>query len=548
MMVRPKRGAAAAADASALRAPRAAAAAAASNKQCVGDAVYEYPTGKRPAEEAAAAAAAVSTRRGSASKGTKPPPADDKKPARGGAAAARRKKLLAAGVDPPPEAEAEADATSVSNQNAGCSSKADIAVAASNAAAPKRNTNTTTTINRDRDRDSISVDRGGWARAGGGGVSVSPIVFGSDGGGGGGDGGGGGEVFLPVSAFELNPNADLAVAATAAKRKGPPPKRNGKAVAAEPAVAVAVAEAEVPSEAAGLTAHISTPVPAARGRKRKGSVGTDPGGGLSVGVLENPIGELVAGIVQGVDNITDLGPPLPAALKIKTDFKRKKGYFYDPITTPMGTPSREAEDEFKSCLLELHERTSPLLDSASKMSRTFVLQRALSVEELNDDSWLSSSLIDLCFSRFARSYDSVDFLPVDFAVMLSLPSSNASELFNATDILGRKLCYEKKRPMLLLYNAKNIHWILIKVQLTPMPELQLFEPMGQPTNHKRGMSYRIVPRDVVRWLDTCCPLPDKSSWLSKALSAITSQQQFTSFDCGVACLLYAEKCGQNQVN
>ncbi|CAM9139888.1 unnamed protein product [Ectocarpus fasciculatus] len=181
------------------------------------------------------------------------------------------------------------------------------------------------------------------------------------------------------------------------------------------------------------------------------------------------------------------------------------------------------------------------------MSRTFVLQRALSIEELNDESWLSSSLIDLVFSRFARCYHFVDFLPVDFAVMLSLPSSNTSELFNATDILGRKLRYDSKRPMLLLYNAKNIHWILIKIQMDPEPQLQLFEPMGQPINPKRGMSYRIVPRDVVRWLDTCCPLPDKSSWLSRAISAITSQQQFTSFDCGVACLLYAEKCGQGEV-
>ena len=44
----------------------------------------------------------------------------------------------------------------------------------------------------------------------------------------------------------------------------------------------------------------------------------------------------------------------------------------------------------------------------------------------------------------------------------------------------------------------------------------------------------------------CCPLRDGSSWLGVGLSAITKQQQFTNFDCGVACLLYAEKCGQQQ--
>ena len=309
-----------------------------------------------------------------------------------------------------------------------------------------------------------------------------------------------GEVFLPASSFENNPHG-----------QGLPAKQKR-----------------------------------ARGRKQP-----DPPP-ATAGTAANPLAseQLVSDeiVIVGPEESEDLGPPLPPPLTIETSFKRKKGYHYDTDTS-LRTPSKETEKpiKFKSCLLEFDDRSSPLLDSASKMSRTFVLQRALSIEELNDESWLSSSLIDLVFSRFARCYHSVDFLPVDFAVMLSLPSSSTSELFNATDILGRKLRYDSKRPMLLLYNAKNIHWILIKIQLDPQPQLQLFEPMGQPINPKRGMSYRIVPRDVVRWLDICCPLPDKSSWLSKAISAITSQQQFTSFDCGVACLLYAEKCGQGEV-
>jgi len=45
----------------------------------------------------------------------------------------------------------------------------------------------------------------------------------------------------------------------------------------------------------------------------------------------------------------------------------------------------------------------------------------------------------------------------------------------------------------------------------------------------------------------CCPLRDGKSWVTVGMSAITKQQQFTNFDCGVACLLYAEKCGQQQV-
>ena len=53
---------------------------------------------------------------------------------------------------------------------------------------------------------------------------------------------------------------------------------------------------------------------------------------------------------------------------------------------------------------------------------------------------------------------------------------------------------------------------------------------------------------MIEWLDMCCPLREGSSWLSVGLSAITTQQQVTNFDCGVACLLYAEKCGQQQVS
>jgi hypothetical protein len=201
---------------------------------------------------------------------------------------------------------------------------------------------------------------------------------------------------------------------------------------------------------------------------------------------------------------------------------------------------------FDTCLDSVDEYESPLVESASKMSRSVVLQRALSIEELDDNSWLTSTLIDLVFTRFARRYPEVDFLAIDFA-MISLSSPNPSDMLEATDILGRKLQYDAKRPMIMLYNSKNIHWILMRVQRIPYPELQLFEPMGQPNHRRRPMSFRIVPREVIRWLDTCSPIDGgKTSWLAHTLSAITTQQQFTSFDCGVACLLYAEKCGQGQ--
>lgn len=48
----------------------------------------------------------------------------------------------------------------------------------------------------------------------------------------------------------------------------------------------------------------------------------------------------------------------------------------------------------------------------------------------------------------------------------------------------------------------------------------------------------------MQWLDACYPC-EGTSWQKLACSAITVQHQFTGFDCGVACLLYAEKCGQD---
>lgn len=53
-----------------------------------------------------------------------------------------------------------------------------------------------------------------------------------------------------------------------------------------------------------------------------------------------------------------------------------------------------------------------------------------------------------------------------------------------------------------------------------------------------------MPRSVVEWLETC--YPQHKNWISKAVSAITKPQQVSGFDCGVACLLYADKCGQGQ--
>ena len=54
----------------------------------------------------------------------------------------------------------------------------------------------------------------------------------------------------------------------------------------------------------------------------------------------------------------------------------------------------------------------------------------------------------------------------------------------------------------------------------------------------------MLPRDLLTWLDAVCPLPTEGGWRARSRSAITWQQQGNGFDCGVACLLYAEKIGQ----
>jgi len=194
------------------------------------------------------------------------------------------------------------------------------------------------------------------------------------------------------------------------------------------------------------------------------------------------------------------------------------------------------------------ELDSPLDSSASpKGLRPVVLRRAVSSLEVDDDSWLSSSLIDLVVSKLSRAYRNTYFMSIDFVVLsLSGTSTTVADLQQATDISGRQLDYASNKPIVFVCNSNNIHWNLIRIVRDPIPQLQVFEPMGKPVNRHGGLSFRDVPRCVVRWLDMCCPLENGVSWLSTGVSAITNQQQFTPFDCGVACLLYAEKCAVGQ--
>jgi hypothetical protein len=106
------------------------------------------------------------------------------------------------------------------------------------------------------------------------------------------------------------------------------------------------------------------------------------------------------------------------------------------------------------------------------------------------------------------------------------------------------------KPLVFFWNIGNMHWNLVRVNTGARKDIEVYEPMGKLTSRanvhykSEGLSLRSVPRDLISWLDDICPLSTAGGWKSRTVAAITSQQQGNGFDCGVACLLYAEKCGQ----
>jgi hypothetical protein len=94
------------------------------------------------------------------------------------------------------------------------------------------------------------------------------------------------------------------------------------------------------------------------------------------------------------------------------------------------------------------------------------------------ESWLSSSLIDLVFTKFARCYPQVHFMPIEFAAfrLRMIKPKEAFPPFH--DILGRSVELAAEKPLVFLSNQQNLHWNLLRVQFNPSRELQLFEPLG----------------------------------------------------------------------
>uniref|UniRef100_K3WTS6 Ubiquitin-like protease family profile domain-containing protein n=1 Tax=Globisporangium ultimum (strain ATCC 200006 / CBS 805.95 / DAOM BR144) TaxID=431595 RepID=K3WTS6_GLOUD len=211
-------------------------------------------------------------------------------------------------------------------------------------------------------------------------------------------------------------------------------------------------------------------------------------------------------------------------------------------------------------------RRVSLTGDERKRMQFYLLQSAFSSEDdkIDETSWLTSTLMDLILWRLANLYPNVHFLPTDFFhchlegvsrnyhhhyprhhAPYMVNRANEESDFHVRDVLGRAVDYKSNQPILFAVNIGLIHWNLFRVQLTPHPELQLFEPMGRLAS-RTGISYRSIPRSVIEWLETC--YPQHKNWISKAVSAITKPQQVSGFDCGVACLLYADKCGQGQTH
>ncbi len=181
------------------------------------------------------------------------------------------------------------------------------------------------------------------------------------------------------------------------------------------------------------------------------------------------------------------------------------------------------------------------------------LSSLLEFDATDDESWLSGAFIDFVFGIFAKRYNSgIAFLPTAFAAH-ELKRAGVGQLadLRITDVLGIAIDPTVVRQLAFCFNVNDNHWTMIRVVIRPTKELSLFEPMGLPQSRKtknpgaagNGVSTRNFPRRLLQWLESVWPTTSGLGWGEMAVSAIKKRQQLTGFDCGVACLLYAEKLG-----
>ena len=159
---------------------------------------------------------------------------------------------------------------------------------------------------------------------------------------------------------------------------------------------------------------------------------------------------------KGGMNDKDIGgEPKATVKKRKTDAKCRKTTSTAKLATGPTEYSPASENEFFSCLTaesswNSSEQSSPGAADGDnlRIDSNLMLKRCLSIQEVDDESWLSSSLIDLVISTFAKRYEDVYFLPIDFVVM-ALTSSD-KELKNVTDITGTKVDFRTKKPIVFV--------------------------------------------------------------------------------------------------
>lgn len=173
-----------------------------------------------------------------------------------------------------------------------------------------------------------------------------------------------------------------------------------------------------------------------------------------------------------------------------------------------------------------------------------MLQRALSNPSLEAEQWLSASVMNLILTRIAEKHPHIAYFSEQFS-FLKLSTEDFDIL---EDIMGRKVQkLENVTQFVWLINNGNVHWSLARALLHPKRQLQLFDPLGNISRRKTP-SNRQIPRNIINWLNATFPCKDEDdTWQLHAIHAVTSSHQKNSYDCGVACLLYAEKCGESQV-
>ena len=233
------------------------------------------------------------------------------------------------------------------------------------------------------------------------------------------------------------------------------------------------------------------------------------------------------------------------------------------------------DNNFNTCLMKSNNTKTviDLVDDNSIHTGAWLCRQSSSYN-LSDTSWLSSTQIEVVVAHFARCYPATTFLSPDFAAFdisngpkhsdidvlgnFIHPNTNTTNSNNYSNEHKHGIEHgiehesdQHRNPIVCVFNSRDIHWNIVRINFYPVRNLQLFEPMGKPVSRRvkpvTTMSYRDIPATLIKWLDSRWPMEKKQSWLTVGTSVITTQQQYTTYDCGVACLLYAEKCAVGQV-